>query len=205
MTEKKIITSLKIFIILTSFHFLIGNLISFAFFSFFMLAFVYFTKDSTQDKKEVLYFKWIKWSAVFLFFIWILQLIPFPGFLINKLSSISSKLINLVSNGTPDFHTISVIPYETFFFGIEIMVLVLFSFRLLSMKFEKKELISIIETIVLSLLIKILLISGLFIFYRLKIIHNFDQMFFHELRSSVLIILPMVLGIIFYQMHFLYV
>jgi len=193
---------LKYFIIFISISFLLNETLSFVSYTVFMILFIYFSESAMQDKKKVYYSVWIKYSCISFFSYFIIQLIPFPHIILKELSGYSSKLLIAVSKTIPKFHSISIIPFETFFLGVEIFILVFFGYRLFIMKWNMKEIISLIEVIIFSVLIKFLF-SVLFAFIKNE--GEFQNYLSNngEIKFSLFLLIPLSLGLIFYKIEFL--
>ncbi len=203
MKKINLVLILEAFILFTIGSFLFAETLSFAIFSFFMIYFTYLTNKADTLYKEILYFYWIKRSLILFFLFLALQLVPLPSLLLKKMSGTSYKLLTSIYDSMPDFHSISIIPYETFFFTIEMLILLLFGYSLFILKLKKSEIVLIIEIFVYSIILKVFLSCISFYFQKNTSGLQSYLLSNKELRFSLLLILPLIMGLIFFRVDFL--
>ena len=195
----KIIHLLNYFIIFTSFSFLFDDLLSFVLYNIFFIFTIYLSLDDEKDIKRVCFSNLIKYSGFLLLLFFIVQMIPFPYSILKEFSGYTEKLLHAVSDSLPKFHSISIIPFDTFYSVIEILILVLFGYSLFTIKYKKKDLISLIEVLTISIIMKFfvsLIIVSIIKFDKYSLINN-------EIRFSLILLIPLSLGLIFYKSEFL--
>lgn len=203
MKTINLVISLKFFILFTIGSFLFAETFSFAIFSFFMIYFSYMTNKADTLYKEILYSYWIKRSLILFSLFLALQIAPLPSLLLKKMSGTSYKLLTSIYDAIPDFHSISIIPYETFFFMIELLILFLFGYSLFILKLNKNEIVLIIEIFVYSIILKVIL-SGISFYFQKNSSGLQNYLLSNkELRFSLLLIFPLILGLIFFRVDFL--
>jgi O-antigen ligase len=112
------------------------------------LAFSFITlpgkKDVFLDEKKVRFIVYVLFGFI------LFQVLPLPRFLLGVLSPRTLEIMDVMKSSPPSFQSVSVLPAETLGFGMRLFALVLFLFVFLRIKLEKKEMVSLIHTIILS-------------------------------------------------------
>ena len=108
-----------------------------------------------------------------------LQIIPLPLFLLKLFSPGTVRNLTQLKDQVPGFHPISTVPLETLIFGFKFLVFALFFWVMIRIKFEKKDIISILKTLILSSVLQVILgllkyLQGNRLFF----------LFFHQVDSS---------------------
>ena len=155
--------------------------------------------DDEKDIKRVYFSNLIKYSGFLLLLFFIVQLFPFPYSILKEFSGYTDKLLHWVSGSLPKFHSISIIPFDTFYSVIEILILLLFGYSFFTIKYKKKDLISLIEVLTISIILKIFI--SLTIVYIIKF--NKYTLINNEIRISLMLLIPLSLVLIFYKSEFL--
>ena len=110
----------------------------------------------------------------FLFF----QVIPLPVFIIELISPATVKSYFLISEQLPSLMTISKVPVETIMFGLRLLVIIIFFLSFVRVNLRIRELISIINVLILSAAMQVFF--GI-IKYSLK--SNKFFLLFHEIEK----------------------
>jgi O-antigen ligase len=106
--------------------------------------------NSGQESGRQINFK--KWRVVFYIFLGFLtfQLVPIPLFLLKIISPQTVATLSQLKDRLPAFHPLSLVPYETLVFGLKFLVLGLFFGVVIRLKWRKRQIVSILNTVVLS-------------------------------------------------------
>ncbi|MCP5108727.1 MAG: O-antigen ligase family protein [bacterium] len=83
----------------------------------------------------------------------LLQAVPLPLFLLRRLSPAAVRALEFLADKPPAFHPISLLPFDTLIFAAQLAAAVLFFRMILSVKWEKQEMISLLFTILMSALL----------------------------------------------------
>ncbi len=154
---------------------------------------------------------------VFLFFLGF-QIIPLPIFVLKVISPRTVFVLSSLKDSLPSFHSISLVPFDTLIFSFKFLVFCFFFLSLIYIRFEKRDILSIFNTILLSSVIQVFF--GLLkyamgnkdfflFFYPLKDSISIGQRLTGTLANSdhfaffLLIILPIGLSLFFRKIKFL--
>lgn len=96
----------------------------------------------------------------------LLQVIPLPMFLLRLFSPTTVRALNFLNDTPPSFHSVSLVPAATFMYALQLTVFALFCRMILSVKWEKPDILTLLNTIVYSALL--LLAAGLSPFLTLQ-------------------------------------
>lgn len=150
MTKEKFLLCVKALILLSPLPFGSATRIWSPLFYLIVLVISSMAMSDIQDQIEILYGKKIRLIGG-LFFIYILfQVIPFPRFLLNILSSSTVDILESMSTEPIVFHSLSLVPADSLMFGMRMMVMVLFFWVLLHQDLKKKEIYSLIHIVIIS-------------------------------------------------------
>lgn len=179
------------------------------------------TKDYGNKQElvgSVLYKDRIKtFLYVFLFFLGF-QIIPLPIFILKVISPKTVFALSSLKDGLPSFHSISLVPFDTLIFSFKFLVFCFFFLSLIYIRFKKKDILSIFNTILLSSVIQVFF--GLLkyamgnknfflFFYHLKDSISVEKRLTGTLANSdhfaffLLIILPIGFSLFFRKIKFL--
>jgi len=179
MRDRPIIIFLQLFIFLSPLPFgCVGRVFS-PLFYILILVFSLFAMSQTGKETHVLYERKIR----FLFYAFLgflaFQMIPLPLFLLKIFSPRTVHNLTQLKDHVPGFFPISMVPFETMVFVFKFLVFVIFFWVMINTKFEKKEIISIVKTLILSSVFQVILglvkyLQGNKLFF----------LFFHEVDKS---------------------
>jgi len=85
------------------------------------------------------------------------QMIPLPLFLLKIFSPGTVHSLTQLKDQVPTFHPISMVPLETVVFAFKFLVFALFFWVMIRVKFEKKDIISILKILMLSSVLQVFL------------------------------------------------
>ena len=103
----------------------------------------------------ILYKDRVKTSLyVFLFFLGF-QIIPLPIFVLKIISPRTVFVLSSLKDSLPSFHSISLVPFDTLVFSFKFLVFCFFFLSLIYIRFQKKDILSIFNTILLSSAIQV--------------------------------------------------
>lgn len=144
------ITFLQMLILLSPLPFgCVGRIFS-PLFYLLLLAFSLYALSRTELQARFLHEKIIRrLFFAFLGFL-LLQLIPLPFFLLKLLSPGTARNLALFKDPAPYWHPISLVPFETLVFFAKFLVFALFFWVTANIKFNKKEIFTLLRTLVLS-------------------------------------------------------
>lgn len=110
----------------------------------------------SSEQQSAPYTKFRLFFFIFMGFL-AFQLVPLPLFILKILSPRTVSTISQLKDRLPAFHSISLVPYETLVFGLQFLALALFFWVTIHLKWRKRQLISILDTIVLTAFLQTLL------------------------------------------------
>lgn len=91
---------------------------------------------------------------VFLFFLGF-QIIPLPIFVLKVISPRTVFALSSLKDSLPSFHSISLVPFDTLIFSFKFLVFCFFFLSLIYIRFQKKDILSIFNAILLSSVIQV--------------------------------------------------
>lgn len=94
-----------------------------------------------------------RFLTLFLAFI-VFQVIPLPVVALRIFSPGTVRILEMLRDPVPEFFSISLVPVETVIFGLKSLVFVFFFWVFINIKMEKKEMISLINVMILSAVIQ---------------------------------------------------
>lgn len=217
MKERPIIVFLQVLIFLSPLPFgCVGRVFS-PLFYILILFFSLFAMSQTVKETHILYERKIR--LLFYAFLGFLafQMIPLPLFLLKILSPGTVETLTQLKDPVPSFYSISMVPFETVVFAFKFLVFALFFWVMINIKLEKKDVISIIKTLILSSVFQVIL--GLVKYLQGN---KFFFLFFHEIDTSnasrgfltgtlgnpnhfafyIGMIFPLVLALFFFKLQF---
>ncbi|MCK4764549.1 MAG: O-antigen ligase family protein [Candidatus Aminicenantes bacterium] len=211
------ITFLQMLILLSPLPFgCVGRIFS-PLFYLLLLAFSLYALSRSELQVRFLHEKTIRrLFYAFLGFL-LLQSIPLPFFLLKILSPGAARNLTLFKDTAPSWHPISLVPFETLIFAAEFLVFALFFWVAANLKFSKKEIFTLLRTLVLSAvlqsffgLIKHLSGSRNFFLFFYEIPKNDPQAGFltgtlgnpNHFAFYLEMILPLVLVLFFLELRF---
>lgn len=103
-----------------------------------------------QDRPAFPYEKNVRLLFYALLGFMIFQVIPLPLFLVRQLSPSTVSVLSEMTGGVPGFLPVSIVPFETMSHLFQLIVLAFFFRMLISVDWEKKEMISLLFTTALS-------------------------------------------------------
>ena len=179
MKERPIVIFLQLFILLSPLPFgCVGRVFS-PLFYILILVFSLFAMSQTVKGTHILYERKIR--LLFYAFLGFLafQIVPLPLFLLKILSPRTVESLIQLKDPVPNFYSISMVPFETMVFAFKFLVFALFFWVMINIKFEKKDVITIIKTLILSSVFQVIL--GLVKYLQGN---KFFFLFFHEIDKS---------------------
>lgn len=155
-TSKSFLGVLKALILLSPLPFgCVGKIFSPLFFAV-LLMISYIGLKQPEEKNDILYEKWLRCFFYCFLVILGLQVIPLPIFLLRILSPKAINIFAALEGRVPAFHSISLVPFETFVFGCQFLVFSLFFLIMVNIKIGIRNIISLINTIILSSVIQVI-------------------------------------------------
>lgn len=164
----------------------------------------------------MLYEKWIRRFLCFYLIFLVLQIIPMPLFLLKLLSPATVKTLAVLRDQVPNFFSISLVPLDTLIYGLKFLTFTLFFWVLLKIRMEKKDIVSIINTIILCSALQV--VFGLI---KYLVGNKYFFLFFHPFEKSgdvrrltgtlgntdhfaffLEMILPLVISLLFIKINF---
>jgi O-antigen ligase len=154
-TSKPFLVALKALILLSLLPFgCVGKIFS-PLFYLLLLVVSFIGLNQPEKKSDIPYEKWIRrFFYSFLVFLGF-QIIPLPIFLLKMLSPMTVNILSSLKDRLPAFHPISLVPFETMVYGFQFLVFGLFFIVMVNMKLRKREMISLLNTAVLSAVIQV--------------------------------------------------
>jgi len=170
-----------------------------------------------EEKSHILYEKWLR-RLFYCFLVFLgFQVIPLPVFLLKILSPGAVNILSSLEDRLPAFHPISLVPFETMVYGFQFLVFGLFFLVMIDIKLGKREMISLVNTVVLSSVIQVI-----FAFLKYAQGNRYFFLLFHPYEGSeklryrltgtlgnsdhfafyLEMILPLVLGLFFVNLKF---
>ena len=147
---------LKAFILLSPLPFgCVGKIFSPLFFLLLLLI-SFIGMKQPEEKSDILYEKWLRRLFYCFLVILGLQVIPLPIFLLRILSPKTIHILSFLEERLPVFHSISLAPFETIVSGCQFLVFSLFFLVMVNIKFERINIISLVNTIILSSVIQVI-------------------------------------------------
>ncbi len=209
-------TFLQIFILLSPIPFgCVGRVFS-PLFYILILVLSLFAMRQAEKQLHILFEKKIR--LLFYGFLGFLafQIVPLPLFLLKIFSPRTAQSLTQLKDQVPGFFPISMVPFETVVFAFKFLVFALFFWVMINIKFEKKDITSIIKTLILSSILQVIL--GLVKYLQGN---KFFFLFFHEIDKNeplsfltgtlgnsdhfafyLEMILPLVLALFFLKLQF---
>jgi len=186
MNKNKYIYLLKVFILLSPIPFgCVGKIFSPVFYlSVLLLSYIGLSVNELKkfsDRRAVLFAfqNKIKYLIIVFFGFLAFQIIPLPSFLVNIISPATIKKVLALDGYVPDFISLSLVPVETLFFALRMLSIFLFFFSFIRINFKRKELVSLIRTLVLSVSLQ-----GLFGLIKYLMGNKFFFIFFHPVSTD---------------------
>jgi O-antigen ligase len=170
---------LKVLILLSPLPFgCVGRVFSPLFFIF-ILVLLFISVGQRGKTVQISAKKKIRYLLIAFLGFLVFQLLPLPVFLLKLVSPATVHHISQFKGQVAGFHPISLVPFETLVFGFRFLVFALFFRVLIKVPFKKKEIISILNVLILSSLFQVIL--GL-----LKYLHGnrLFFLFFHEVKEG---------------------
>jgi len=133
------------------------------------------------DKGGSVYFAFqsrIKLFTYIFFGFLIFQIIPLPIFILKLISPETVNTYFPVTEALPALMTISKVPFETIMFGIRLLVIIVFFISFVRINLRIRELISIVNVLILSAAIQ-----SLFGIIKYSLQSNKFFLFFHEIEK----------------------
>ncbi|MCK5004577.1 MAG: O-antigen ligase family protein [Candidatus Aminicenantes bacterium] len=109
------------------------------------------------ERGESVYFAFqnrIKLFTYIFFGFLLFQIIPLPIFILKLISPATVKSYFLISEQLPAFMTISKVPVETIMFGVRLLVIIIFLISFIKINIRIRELISIVNVLILSAVVQ---------------------------------------------------
>jgi O-antigen ligase len=154
--SKPFLTAIKALILLSPLPFgCVGKIFS-PLFYLLLLVVSFIGLNQPKEKSDFLYEKWIRcFFYSFLVFLGF-QVIPMPVFLLKILSPKTVNILSSLGDQLPAFHPISIVPFETVVYGFQFLVFGLFFLVTVNIKLRKREMISLLNIVVLSAVIQVI-------------------------------------------------
>ncbi len=157
MSKERFLFFLKVFIILSPLPYGCVARIWSPLFYLCLLVFSAFSLSLVSRKEKILYGDYTRKALLFLFIFLVVQVIPFPRFMLNVLSSKTVEILDQISNAAVSFHSISVLPMETVGFLLRLFVILFFFRILLRVQFKLWEIYSVLNAILVSASIQVVI------------------------------------------------
>ena len=81
------------------------------------------------------------------------QTLPLPLFLLRLISPATVRALTFLQGSPPTFHAISLLPFETFIYALQIAIIGIFFWMMISLKWEKEQIIDLLTTVLMSALV----------------------------------------------------
>lgn len=128
---------------------------------------------------HILYEKKIRFLLYAFMGFLVLQIVPLPLFLLKIFSPRTVHYLSQLRDPVPAFHPIAMVPFETVAFMIKFLVFSLFFWVMIRVKFGKRDIISILDILLLSSALQV--IFGLLKYVRGS---RLFFLFFHEVDKN---------------------
>lgn len=163
MNKKTFLFSLSVFILLCPLlHGFLGRMFS-PLFYLVLIVFSWLGARLPRQKPDIPFEKYIRLLFYALLAFTVLQVIPLPIFLLKIVSRSTTVVLGILTDPPPVFHPVSLVPFETVINLLQLVVLAVFFWMIVSMDLKKKELVSLFTVTVVSGIVLIPVCMGGFL------------------------------------------
>jgi O-antigen ligase len=153
------------------------------------------SKFKVGHTNNILYDKWIKGLFIALLVFIGLQLIPLPVFLVKMISPNKVEVMNQLMDDLPVFTSISLVPLETFVYGLIVVLYGCFFWMIIHLTLKRKEMVSIMNTVIFSAVLQ-----TIFAFLKYARNNQYFYLFFQPVEKDK--INPFLTGTLVSPNHF---